>query len=116
MSNTNTPLPTEFDDELGYDANHNDESQYCQHGTFIGSWWGPDYLCAWCEDGISADEMRDILIAGRRRAVREAEAKYDATLASLIEAGVARVQVYWVVQLVGEWLINQHRIGPDELV
>lgn len=26
---------------------------YCQHGTFVGSAYGPDYLCGWCEDGIS---------------------------------------------------------------
>lgn len=44
--------PTDpYDDELGYDANHNDSSQFCRHGTFIGSWWGPDYMCGWCESG-----------------------------------------------------------------
>lgn len=33
----------------GYDADRDDPSQYCKHGTFIGSWWGPDYLCGQCE-------------------------------------------------------------------
>lgn len=41
----------ELDEQLGYDADHSDSSQYCRHGTFIGSWWGPDYLCFYCETG-----------------------------------------------------------------
>lgn len=41
----------ETNDRLGYDADVGDPSQYCEHGTFIGSWWGPDYLCANCEMG-----------------------------------------------------------------
>ena len=27
-----------------------DSRQYCRHGRFVGSWWGPDYLCGECED------------------------------------------------------------------
>lgn len=34
-----------------YDWDRNDDSQYCEHGTFIGSWWGPDILCLHCELG-----------------------------------------------------------------
>ena len=34
-----------------YDWDRNDRSQYCEHGTFIGSWWGPDILCGKCEMG-----------------------------------------------------------------
>lgn len=41
-----------------YDWDQSDDSQYCQHGTFTGSWWGPDLLCQWCEDGVSVAEMR----------------------------------------------------------
>ena len=37
--------------ELPYDGDLNDSSQRCKHGTFIGSWWGPDYLCGACEMG-----------------------------------------------------------------
>jgi hypothetical protein len=40
-------------DRLGYDADLGDRSQYCKHGRFIGSWWGPDYICGACEDGIA---------------------------------------------------------------
>ena len=46
--------------ELDYDGDTSDASQYCVHGTFIGSWWGPDYLCGWCEDGVSVEELRGI--------------------------------------------------------
>jgi len=37
----------EYGDEFDWDRN--DKSQYCKHGTFIGSWWGPDILCGKCE-------------------------------------------------------------------
>lgn len=32
-----------------FDWDVSDPSQYCEHGTFIGSWWGPDLLCGRCE-------------------------------------------------------------------
>ena len=35
--------------ELAYDGDLSDPKQRCRHGTFIGSWWGPDYLCPACE-------------------------------------------------------------------
>lgn len=41
-----------INDSLGYDADVSDPSQYCKHGTFIGSNWGPDYQCGACNDGI----------------------------------------------------------------
>ena len=28
-------------------------SDYCEHGTYVGSWWGPDYLCGGCEEGYT---------------------------------------------------------------
>lgn len=41
------------DYEIGdeYDWDRSDKSQYCKHGKFIGSWWGPDILCGYCEAG-----------------------------------------------------------------
>lgn len=47
------------DEELGYDADHDDPRQYCRHGTFIGSWWGPDYMCWACEAGLTDEEWQD---------------------------------------------------------
>ena len=28
-------------------------SLYCEHGTYLGTWYGPDYLCGACEDGVN---------------------------------------------------------------
>ena len=43
----------EDDYQIGdeYDWDMSDKSQYCKHGKFIGSWWGPDILCGYCEAG-----------------------------------------------------------------
>lgn len=30
-----------------------DRWTHCEHGTFVGDWAGPDYMCGWCEDGVS---------------------------------------------------------------
>lgn len=39
----------EYGDEWDWDRD--DPRQYCHHGKFIGSWWGPDILCFDCEIG-----------------------------------------------------------------
>jgi hypothetical protein len=52
MFNEQLSPADEINESLGYDADVTDSSQYCKHGTFIGSWWGPDYLCGACEDGL----------------------------------------------------------------
>lgn len=36
---------------------------HCEHGTYIGFPGGPDYLCCWCEAGISAEKMEKMLKA-----------------------------------------------------
>lgn len=38
---------------LPYSERRKHYGDYCVHGTYIGSWWGPDYLCGPCEDGVS---------------------------------------------------------------
>ena len=48
-----------LDDQLGFDADHSDPRQFCRHGTFIGSWWGPDYLCGACEGGEDVEPLED---------------------------------------------------------
>jgi hypothetical protein len=68
-----------------YDEDHNDPRQHCVHGTFVGSWWGPDYLCSWCEDGISVDDMHAILAAQRERHMARAMEAYDAMVATLAQ-------------------------------
>jgi hypothetical protein len=67
--------------ELDYDGDTNDRSQYCQHGTFIGSWWGPDYLCWACEEGLSVYQVaRAQVCAGRRDLSRKAACMSDVIL------------------------------------
>ena len=44
---------TNYVDDWGGDLN--DPSQRCKHGTFIGSWAGPDYLCHYCELGYDPE-------------------------------------------------------------
>lgn len=62
--------------ELPYDGDTNDESQYCQHGTFIGSWWGPDYLCGLCEDGVSVAQQQRMWVHNSRHRLNKANAAY----------------------------------------
>lgn len=26
---------------------------YCKHGTYVGGPLGPDFMCGWCEEGVS---------------------------------------------------------------
>lgn len=61
-------MSAEWDEELGYDADHSDARQYCEHGTWIGSWWGPDYLCGYCEEGVT---MAELIVAREYQARRE---------------------------------------------
>jgi len=44
-------MEEDYTEDDRYDWDRNDSSQYCKHGTFIGSWWGPDLLCVYCELG-----------------------------------------------------------------
>src|SRR5210317_2672780 len=48
---------------MSYDEDVNDLRQYCHHGTFIGSWWGPDYMCAHCEYDEKDPSLNDKLDA-----------------------------------------------------
>ena len=33
------------------------ESVYCEHGRYVGGWAGGDYLCGYCEDGVSMAQL-----------------------------------------------------------
>lgn len=64
---------TDYTEADRWDWDTNDDRQYCEHGTFIGSWWGPDILCQWCEAGISAPEAEAIMERNAREsAIRHA--------------------------------------------
>lgn len=97
-------MPTETDEILGYDADHDDPSQYCRHGTWIGSWWGPDYLCGWCEDGISVEEMNRILDAQAERnrqrfMFRGLAEKFTAAMPPSIPDGYRNVVVWTIIEM-----------------
>lgn len=55
-------------DEFDWDQSRDD--QHCEHGTFIGSWWGPDILCWACEEGITPEEFAEYQETMRRREIR----------------------------------------------
>lgn len=50
--------------------NFGDESGECEHGTYVGG-CGIDWICGWCEDGISAREVSEIY--ARRAIARDRE-------------------------------------------
>lgn len=54
-----------------YDEDRSDERQYCVHGTFIGSWWGPDYLCGYCEMGVTTYDLARGAVAQSRQQIRK---------------------------------------------
>ena len=35
------------------------EGTHCVHGTFVGNWAGPDYMCGYCESGMTAEEYEE---------------------------------------------------------
>ena len=49
MPANNTPQG----DYIEQDTSNDDH--YCEHGTFIGSPFGGDYLCHWCELGVDPE-------------------------------------------------------------
>jgi hypothetical protein len=109
---TDYESPTaEWDEELGYDADHQDDSQYCKHGTFIGSWWGPDYLCGWCEDGISVAEVREIHKAQRRAQIEKlAETERNVLAALPFNA----THLHWWVHSFAPHMLQQARVFTED--
>ena len=67
-----------------YDEDYSDPRQYCVHGTFIGSWWGPDYLCGYCEAGVSRRQQARWMALDAGRKARMA----DRRLREFIDASV----------------------------
>ena len=47
----------------------------CEHGTYIGDPYGPDYLCCWCEMGVSLEEYHEAM--RREKHLREEANKYN---------------------------------------
>jgi len=74
-----------------WDWDQSDDSQYCEHGTFIGSWWGPDLLCHWCEAGVSPAEVESIERSARLRKATDTIGKVERLTAELCDSlGLAK--------------------------
>jgi len=60
------------------------EGTHCKHGTFTGHWAGPDYLCFYCEMGVTDAEYAEIVgEEGRRAARRRRHSIYMLVIARL---------------------------------
>jgi|SRR5688572_16722312 hypothetical protein len=67
--------------ELPYDGDTDDPSQYCKpHGVFVGSWWGPDYMCPYCEEGLTARQYYKLMDHQARLAKRKRRLEMEARL------------------------------------
>ena len=51
---------------------------YCKHGVYTGSPGGADYMCGYCEDGVSDEEYAAILKTNREYEEREQRRKRGA--------------------------------------
>jgi hypothetical protein len=51
------PLDDSFNDADDQRDNLSYDDTHCEHGTFVGGWAGPDYLCGYCEDGVTVEEL-----------------------------------------------------------
>lgn len=44
---------------------------HCRHGTFVGNWAGPDYMCGYCEMGVTDEEYAAGIAWNERRQRRK---------------------------------------------
>jgi len=66
------------------DPEYRDDDGYCEHGRYVGG-CGVDWMCQWCEDGISAKEVAEIYSARHTREVREKAAIAEKVLNDLLK-------------------------------
>lgn len=52
------------------DPEFRDPDGYCEHGAYVGG-CGTDWMCHWCEAGISLAEARRIVAAERTARIRK---------------------------------------------
>lgn len=94
-----------YDDYLQM-ADDRDDSQdsqfrapdgYCEHGQYVGG-CGVDYMCSWCEDGISLAEARRIVARERLAGIRERASRAATLLAKLLAHGVSGIDAAEISQ------------------
>jgi hypothetical protein len=70
---------------------------YCEHGTYVGG-CAADYMCGWCEDGISAAEARHIVQARRTRETRARAERAARLLHDLLRHGMGGIDAAYFAQ------------------
>lgn len=97
-----------------------DERDYCEHGVFVGNPFGGDYMCHYCELGISVEEMQERQRAEARRKCRELQSVLVLVLENHAEwVRDAEIYDYEVVQelyrLTVEFGVIRKRVDDGEL-
>lgn len=103
----------DLDEALGYDADHTDPSQFCRHGTFIGSWWGPDYLCGDCEAGTTD---RDYIMGSLHQRIRHHRAAIHSIYPFVADDSLRFMQGTPYCHSVTVYLVELVLSNYDELV
>jgi hypothetical protein len=74
---------SDYTEDDRWDWDREDPRQYCHHGKFIGSWWGPDILCGDCEIGY--DPSLNDMLGDIDRAIAKAETKKKGVTEFILE-------------------------------
>lgn len=72
------------------DAEFREADGYCDHGVYVGG-CGIDWMCQWCEDGISRAEWLAMGRAERLAGVRERAQRAERLLAYLLANGMSGI-------------------------
>ena len=72
------------------DPQYREPDGYCEHGKYVGG-CGVDWMCRWCEDGISRAEWLALGRAERLASVREQASRAERLLAYLLANGMGGI-------------------------
>lgn len=73
------------------------DGDICPHGVYVGG-CGIDWMCQWCEDGISLAEAKRIVSAEKTRAVRERADRAARALSLLLTHGMGGIDAAYFAQ------------------
>lgn len=68
------------------------DSNYCSHGTYIGNAWGADYICGYCEDGVSAEQFAEIVREREAERQREFDQREGFSLIGRMQKRLHRIE------------------------
>ena len=87
-------MSVDYTEDDRYDWDRSDDRQYCRHGSFIGSWWGPDLLCHWCESGEEPPTPAEQRANDLRR-VDEISDRFDQMVSTIVNDPKIVAEVTW---------------------